>query len=85
MTKPTIHMNGTSAEELRDIYVEAYRAVNEAIEKVSAASPNGRDYYPQSATAINDAISEHRERLTKLQAVSEDMLALATHADGFTK
>jgi hypothetical protein len=84
VTKPFIHLNGTSAEELRDAYVAALHAVNAAYEAVQKCSPNGRDYYPVPGS-LDSAIEEHRTRLQALHAISEELLALAVHCDGFAK
>jgi hypothetical protein len=42
---PTIHMNGTPAKMLLDGYENAYYAIDDAIEKLSAIEFNARDYY----------------------------------------
>lgn len=46
MRIPTVHMNGTSPEDLLEQLVRAHQAVAGALEALDAASPNGRDYYP---------------------------------------
>lgn len=86
MTKPTIHLNGSSAQSLTDDYVEAMRAVSDAIDKVQRhAAPNGRDYYPQGNSAIDAALAEHRARLTKLTEVKAELEELAIHCHEFIK
>lgn len=86
MTKPTIHLNGTSAKELADGYQMAYRAVDNACEAVSLyASPNGRDYYPQDAGAHRKAIDENRDRLAKLKDIREELLELWEHCQNHVK
>lgn len=76
MMTPTIHRNGTPASQLQQAYEAAYRALTDAIEAVNAASPNGRDYYPQGAQAFTQAAAEHSRRLAALAAVQEELLAL---------
>jgi hypothetical protein len=46
-TFPTLHLNGTGKNDLRDEYAAAYDAIDKAIEALAAATLNGRDYYPQ--------------------------------------
>jgi hypothetical protein len=76
MTFPTIHRNGTSRESLKRQYEEATNGVQHAIETVSQSAPNARDYYPQSDSAINQAIREHTARLEKLQAIRKELVEL---------
>jgi hypothetical protein len=79
MTKPTIHLNGTAAADLLKQYRSAYAAVSDAIEAICKASPHGRDYYPQGTDAINNAQSEHWERVAKLREVEKELMELALH------
>jgi hypothetical protein len=77
---PTIHLNGTSRDELHEGYRTALFALDAAINAVSATAPNGRDFYPQGPDAINAATREHLKRMNELQAMRNDLetLALAT-------
>lgn len=70
---PSIHLNGTSKNELLDQLQTAYSAVDAAMIAMSKAAPNGRDYYPQGPDAIRKAVVEHSERLAKLAAVSREL------------
>lgn len=79
MLKPTVHLNGTSRDQLTSAFLAAYRAVNDAIDAVGEAAPNGRDYYTQGPDAISAATQEHRERIKALMQVRADMMALAEH------
>lgn len=79
LTKPTIHLNGTSAEALTDMYEEAFRAVARALEAVAEAAPNARDYYVQGDGAFEKARAEHETRARKLREVQEELRALAEH------
>ena len=85
MLKPTCHLNGTSPAELRAQYVDAYHAVEAAIEAVRKTCPDGRDYYPQGPGMIVDARKEHEARIFGLRALSDQMMELAQHVDGFCK
>ena len=79
MTTPTIHGNGTSAQDLADGYAAAYRAVTEAGDVLAKAGPNGRDYYPQGPDAISKATMEHRTRQTALAGIADDLMELAMY------
>jgi hypothetical protein len=81
MTKPTIHMNGTSAESLLEGYRNAMEGISNAQQAMRSAWPNGRDYYPQGPDAINVAIREHAVRLQKLDEIHAELLELAVHCD----
>ncbi len=41
---PHIHLNGTSPDELLRQFTDVAVALREAMEKIQAAAPNGRDY-----------------------------------------
>jgi hypothetical protein len=62
MTYPTVHLNGTSKGSLEEQLRDAYDAVQVAMDKLSDAAPNGRDYYPQSPDAYYQAREEHCAR-----------------------
>lgn len=79
MTKPTIHMNGTSPRELLAKLVAARNAIMDAQNALGECSPNGRDYYPQGPEALKTAMAEHDARARALNAIAEDLLALALH------
>lgn len=73
---PTVHLNGTSREELIRQLQQAVTALMEAHYALENAAPHGRDYYPQGEGAIQQAIAEHRERLMKLGDIQEGILAM---------
>lgn len=79
MILPTIHLNGTSKNNLFDGYVTALLAVEAAIDAVAQAAPHGRDYYPQGDHALRQAQAEHQDRLRRLNAISEELHQLAEH------
>lgn len=76
MMIPTIHLNGTSRDELQRQLIAAIEAVRGAVETVAKAGPHGRDYYPQGPDAINTALAEHYARLEKLDAVYKELCAI---------
>lgn len=62
MMKPTIHWNGTSADQLLSELVNASDALFQAVAALSSAAPNARDYYPQGAAAFEQARREHEAK-----------------------
>jgi hypothetical protein len=75
-TVPTVHLNGTSAEELRDQLDAAVEGLRAARQAVVQAAPNGRDYYVQDAIARGRAMGAHERRcgeLTRMLAELEEM------------
>jgi queuine/archaeosine tRNA-ribosyltransferase len=74
---PTIHSNGTSRAELMAQLEAAHSALDVAIGALEQACPNGRDYYPQGAAAIQEALRQHANRLHNLTAVSLELRKIA--------
>jgi hypothetical protein len=85
MIKPTVHMNGTSAEDLLEQYRNARSAVLDAIVAVGQTQINGRDTYPQGVEAVHRATAEHCERIKALQKIADEMIELAEHVMQFVK
>ena len=77
MTFPTIHMNGTSADDLLETYRNALDALSDAQDALAECGPNGRDYYPQGAEAISAAQAEHWKRRKMLTAIHDEIQELA--------
>jgi hypothetical protein len=69
MTTPTIHLNGTSRDELVKQYTAALNALWFAIEAHNRAAPHARDYYPQGDSAYTAASTEHLNRKYSLYEV----------------
>lgn len=76
MIVPTVHMNGTSKDELLRQIEIAHAAINHAIEGLAGAAPNARDYYVQGPGAFPQARAEHEARMHKLSDVMSELLAL---------
>jgi hypothetical protein len=76
LTFPTIHINGSSVDRLIEDYAEIHHAIHNALEKMQAAGPNGRDYYPQGDEAFAKARQEHRSRMTRLVEVNRELRAI---------
>ena len=85
MLKPTIHLNGSSAKSLREEYLNAYRALNDAIDAMQKIDVNGRDYYLQGLGAATTARNEHHERIKSVAKVKDEMMELYEHCDQFVK
>lgn len=77
MMVPTIHLNGTSKQDLLADMLKAYHAIQHAKAALGQASPNGRDYYPQGNGALLIAQDEHRDRIDRLTSVADEIEALA--------
>jgi hypothetical protein len=76
MMFPTVHLNGTSKDELIAQYERAMHDLSAAIDSLRDCAPNARDYYPQSDSAINQAIREHTDRMAKIMKVREEIVSL---------
>ena len=74
---PTVHLNGTSRQDLLDGYCEAIHALHQAGRKLAAAYPNGRDYYVQGGDAIHTAMRQHEARMTKLKEIVSELEHIA--------
>ncbi len=78
VTIPTIHLNGTGGDSLKQEYHAAYKAIDAAMDALHDATLNGRDYYPQGAGAYSQARAERDaafKQLREAQAYVEAMLA----------
>jgi hypothetical protein len=78
---PTIHLNGTSPEMLRDDYKKVYWSVSQAIEALEKAEFNPRDFYLQGEKEWQTAKREREEIFKKLRDVKEYAMAWYIHAD----
>lgn len=77
MKVPTVHMNGTSRDELVEQLCKVSRQFNNLMAALLDAAPNGRDYYPQGDNALRDAQEERRADLKALDAMAKRYEALA--------
>ena len=73
---PTVHLNGTAGEVLRDQYAAAAAAVRKAIDSLCDAGPNARDYYVQGPDAGLAAQREHEARVASLKRVRDELAAI---------
>jgi hypothetical protein len=77
MMKPSIHLNGSSRSDLLDQQANAMTGIRTAIEALSEACPNARDYYPQGDQAYSEARAEHVSRLERLRAILKEYEEIA--------
>ncbi len=70
---PIIHMNGTSAAELRDQLGEAVTTLERALKALREAAPNQRDYYPVDGL-WEKARRQFFDRQDKLEEVLESLM-----------
>lgn len=69
-TLPTIHLNGTGADNLQQEYRAVRRAIAAAADALVAATCNQRDFYPQEPGAWERARAERAEAFRLLDQVS---------------
>lgn len=76
MKLPTIHLNGTPLDHLMLEVEEAVSSLRSAIDKLSAITVNGRDYYVQGPDAYSVAAGEHGARQEKLHSVLGELIQM---------
>jgi hypothetical protein len=76
---PSVHMNGTSRQELLSLNFAALRAIDAALTALRAAAPNARDFYVQGDYAFTVARAEHRCRVAALEQVREEQEKIVAH------
>jgi hypothetical protein len=70
---PTIHMNGTSKQELESQIEAADRALSLALDALNAAAPHARDYYPRHVMDFQAALEQHHGRVKMLKTVRREL------------
>lgn len=78
---PTVHLNGTSREQLLEPVREALEAARKLEAALQAAAPNGRDYYTQNAAALSTAVRQHEAYRGAAMMIRKDMAALACYLE----
>lgn len=76
MQIPSVHLNGTAGEVLREQYGAAATAVRQAIDAICDAGPNARDYYVQGPDAGQIAQREHEARVAALKRVRDELATI---------
>jgi hypothetical protein len=74
---PQININGQDGMTLLRQYDTAMSAVVAAIEALQAIDVHGRDYQTLDSEAYSNAREQHRERLWSLEAINNDLTAIA--------
>lgn len=78
MIRPILNINGSSAFDLIDPRRTAMDLLQDAIDALKQATPNGRDYPGQYDRCLNDRTT-HFDRLAALHALREELLDEALH------
>lgn len=76
MKVPTVHLNGTGAQQLCEQYHEMCDALNDAIDTLCKNAPHGRDYYPQGDSAFAEARAEHDARIKALTEMRNELMGI---------
>ena len=78
LTFPTVHLNGTSRDELLRQLLDADLALSTALAKLRQASPHARDYYvSQDPDAFKKARSQHDARCKAIFDVRNEIQQIA--------
>lgn len=82
MTLPTIHLNGTSPEELSRQAEQVYDRARDLLDALRDASPNGRDYYvvPGSMPQAQDEAAKRQKDVLAIQEWAEAVIGAAQDA-----
>jgi hypothetical protein len=80
-TLPTIHLNGTSPEDLLFEASCARDQLTQAVDAIRGAHPNARDYYPQGVEAAAKAIREYEAHYAAVSAAAAFFAAHAEHIE----
>ena len=70
---PTVHLNGTSKQDLLLPLMAAQCAVDAARVALMACAPHGRDYYVRAPDNTKLASSQHCDRLKALETVQRQL------------
>ena len=84
-TLPTIHLNGTGAQNLRYEYFEALKALENLRQAIVTATCHERDFYPQGHEAYLDARYERAEMFAKLSDIEDYLSEWYEHATSHIK
>ncbi len=72
-----VHLNGSSAANLKSGYRIAYNAIDVAMDTIKAmATPHPRDYYVQKESVFEAAQEQHFNRLDALRNIREEFQKL---------
>jgi phage-related tail protein len=74
---PTVHLNGSNGETLREAAIEAAYALSRALNALQETYPDGRDYYPQGDGAMKNARDQHEARCEAIAKMRDEMASIA--------
>ena len=72
-TRPIVHLDGTSRDELQRQYTGVILALGVAQDALKATAPHGRDYYVQPEGTYQQARKEYAVRASRLHAVEMEL------------
>jgi hypothetical protein len=78
---PTVHLIGTSGQDLLDQFTAAVEALRIAHRSLAEATPNGRDYYPQGASATQLVMDQHERRCQDLHRILAELEEMRNHVE----
>ncbi len=76
---PTVHLNGTSGDDLAAKLKAAFDAIDAAAEALRQTAPHGRDYYVQEGAGadgygtFSKARDQYQARQAKLKEVQDEL------------
>lgn len=70
---PTVHMNGTSYQDLFDQAMDARSSLKNALDLMRRMTPDGRDYYVQGDGATEQARKDHARRTNAVSTVIDEI------------
>ena len=78
MIRPTLNINGSDAFDLINPRRNAMALIDEVIDALKQATPNGRDYLGDTMACVADR-EIHFDRLAALHTLREELLDEALH------
>lgn len=73
LIRPTLNINGSSADDLIEPRIAAYDALSEAFAALQRATPNGRDYPGDNDACVADR-GRHYARLEAINALRAEIM-----------
>mgnify|MGYP001616820653 CR=1 FL=1 len=77
MKTPSIHLNGTSGDELLTQVCDVVHGLNQALDLMAKAAPHGRDYYVQGDDVFSQARREFDDRVKRIRSVLKEYEEIA--------
>jgi len=79
---PQVNINGTSKRELQDQCLQAYRALQDALEALNQMTPHGRDYQTVGFERYDLARSQHQDRMRSVGEIKDEIYAIWESMEG---